>query len=607
MALLLGLTTFFVYSRALTCGFLRYDDEPHLTQNPVVQRGLTGDSLPWAFDLGGQAAQWIPLTWLVHMLNVEIFGMNPAGHHFVNVLIHVMSTVLLFLVLRSATGHLWASACVAALFGLHPLHVESVAWVAELKDVLSAFFWILALGAYVRYSQRPSAMRYVAVLVAFTLGLLAKPMLVSLPFALLLFAYWPLRRRASLSRLILELLPLLLLALGASILTYRAQQSFGAMSPTEYPLPWRLANAIAAYGTYLAKTIVPIRLGAFYPHEGGGIAIWKVVLSGLALIAVSVLVVRYRKLRFPLVGWLWFVGTLVPTIGLVQIGEHAMADRFTYIPHIGLFLMFVWALMTWAEKKTPVAVRTRLLSATAGSVLLCFSVLTWVQIGYWRDTLSLFGHTLAVTGPNYFAENNYAQALLENQRYDEAAEHFSRAIALNPGWPQGYSNLGTAFLNLGQGEKAVVQFETALRMLESQSTVDPRLAASMHQSLGLALLMVGRAGDATQEFQTAVHLDPDLAAARYSLGKQLADAGDLTGAIREYREAIRINPGMIPAQNNLAVALFFNNQYAEAWQAVRACRALGMEPAPGFLEELRKKMPEPLDDSNSPPDHREPR
>ena len=589
----MGLVTFLVYSRALTCGFLRYDDEVHLTRNPVVERGLTGESLPWAFDLGGQAAQWIPLTWLVHMLGVEIFGMNPAGHHFVNVLIHVLSTVLLFIVLRQATGRLWASAGVAALFGLHPLHVESVAWAAELKDVLSAFFWILTLGAYVRYSQRRTPMRYVAVLVAFILGLLAKPMLVSLPFALLLFAYWPLRRRASVSRLVLEILPLLVLALAASILTYRAQQSFGAMSPTEYPLPWRVANAVVAYGTYLAKTIVPIRLGAFYPHEGTQLAIWKVALSSVALVLVSALVVRYRTRRFPVVGWLWFLGTLVPTIGLVQIGEHAMADRFTYIPHIGLFMMIVWGVTEWAERKAAFAVRMRLLAATSAVVLLFFSVLTWIQIGYWRDTLTLFGHTLAVTGPNYFAENNYAQALLENKRYQEAADHFTRAIALNPGWPQGYSNLGTAFLHLGQAEKAATQFETALRIIKSQSEPDPQVTAGMHQSMGLSLLMLEKPDEARREFEEAIRLDPDLAAARYSLAKQLEDSGDLPGAIREYREALRIDPGMIPAQNNLAVALYFNGEYAEAWRAVKACRALGMEPAPGFLAELRRKMPEP--------------
>ena len=577
----------------MTCGFLRFDDEVHLTRNPVVQRGLSEEGLAYALDLGGQAAQWIPLTWLVHMLNVEMFGMSPAGHHFMNVLIHVMSTVLLFLVLRRATGHMWASASVAALFGLHPLHVESVAWVAELKDVLSAFFWILTLGAYVRYSQRSTPMRYMGVLVAFILGLLAKPMLVSLPFALLLFAYWPLRRRAPVSRLILEIVPLLVLALAASILTYRAQENFGAMSPTEYPLPWRVANAVVAYGTYVAQTIVPIRLGAFYPHEGTELAIWKIALSILALVLVSALVVRYRKLRFPVMGWLWFLGTLVPAIGLVQIGEHARADRFTYIPHIGLFMMLVWGAMELVEKKTAVAVRTQLLAATSAAVLLCFSALTWIQIGYWRDTLSLFGHTLAVTGPNYFAENNYAQALLESKRYQEAADHFTRAIALNPGWPQGYSNLGTAFLHLGQAEKAASQFETALRMMKSQSAQDPRVTAGMHQSMGLSLLMLGKPDAAKREFEEAIRLDPDLAAARYSLAKQLEDSGDFPGAILQYREALRIDPGMIPAQNNLAVALYFNGEYADAWQAVKACRALGMEPAAGFLEELRKRMPEP--------------
>jgi protein O-mannosyl-transferase len=590
----LALVTLLVYWRALGCGFLRYDDEAHLTQNPVVQRGLNAGSLAWAFDLHGHAAQWIPLTWLVHMLNVEIFGMNPAGHHFVNVLLHVLNTVLLFLVLRRATGREWQSAFVAALFAVHPLHVESVAWVAELKDVLSAFFWILTLGAYVRYSERPNAPRYLAVCVCFVLGLLAKPMLVTLPFALLLFAYWPLRRRASLLRLVLEVLPLLVLALGCSVLTYRAQKSFGAMSPHEFPFPWRLANAAVAYGTYLAKTVVPVRLAAFYPHQGAQLAAWKVTASGAVLLAISAFVIWQRNRRFWTVGWLWFLGTLVPTIGLVQIGEHAMADRFTYIPHIGLFLMLVWGTEAFAESGLAAKTRQFVLSGAAAGILIVFSVLTWVQLGYWHDTQALFGHTLAVTGPNYFAENNYAEALLQNQRYQEAADHFSRAIALNPGWPEGYSNLGTALLHLGQPEKAVPQFETALRMLGSQASTETH-AASFHQSLGLALLMLGKGDEATGQFQEAVRLDPDLAAARYSLGKQFADAGDHARAIEQYRQALRIDPGMVAAQNNLAVSLYFNHDYMGAWRAVKACRALGFEPSSAFLEELRKKLAEPTD------------
>ena len=446
LAAALALLTLAAFLPSLENGFVNLDDGFYVTGNPMVKRGLTGEGFAWAWT-ANVANNWHPLTVLSHMLDCTLFGLHAAGHHGTSLLLHVANVLLLFEVLRRMTGAPWRSAAVAGLFAVHPLHVESVAWVAERKDVLSAFFWILAMGAWSRYARQPSIGRYLLVALMMALGLMAKPMVVTLPFALLLLDVWPLERPRT-GWLMVEKLPLLALSAVASLVTLRYQTT--SLVPLEV-LPWhvRLANAAISYGVYLGKTILPRKLAVFYPIPIE-ISAWKAVGAAALLLVLTALAVwKARKAPWLLVGWLWFLGTLVPVIGLVQVGRQAMADRYTYIPSIGLFLAVCWGLPELSAISESRRWRTALAGATV-LILLVLTAATRAQVRHWSNGVTLFRHALAVTRGNYVAHEALAKALMARKDWTGAEEHYRAALALRPGLREVRQGLEEALRKAGE-------------------------------------------------------------------------------------------------------------------------------------------------------------
>ena len=456
-------TTLLAYWEVSTFTFVRYDDPVYVLQNPIVRAGLSLESIAGSF-VSTQASNWHPLTWLSHMLDVQLWGLHPAGHHLTSLMLHVANALLLFIILNRTTGHLWASGLVAALFALHPLHVESVAWVAERKDVLSTFFGFLALHAYARYVENPVFRRYATVFILFVFGLMAKPMLVTLPFVMLLLDYWPLKRldSQSVTKLLQEKVPLFVAAGLSSIVTFVVQQQGGAMHTLEtYPLSIRLANALVAYGSYIGKAIWPTGLAVLYPHPGMP-SLWQLGGIAILLACISWLVRQARHgCPYLLVGWLWYLGSLVPVIGLIQVGEQSMADRYTYVPAIGLFIMAAWGI---ADLTARLPHRRVLLILSALVVLPTLIAATRLQAGHWRDSIALFERALAVTTDNYVAHNNLGNALAARGRLAEAILQYQAAIRINPAKAQSFNNLGATLMLQGKNEKARVYFHKALEI-----------------------------------------------------------------------------------------------------------------------------------------------
>jgi tetratricopeptide (TPR) repeat protein len=442
LSLLLGaalaLLTLAAYLPTLHNGFVNLDDGLYVTGNSHVQAGITRASVAWALT-ANVANNWHPLTLLSHLLDCQLFGLDAAGHHATSLLLHLANVLLLFAVLRQLTGAVWRSAAVAALFAVHPAHVESVAWVAERKDVLSALFWLLAMGAYGRYARRPALGRYLWVVLAMALGLAAKPMVVTLPFALLLLDVWPLERLGlGWRRLAMEKLPLLALSAASSLVTLRYQRT--SLAPLGLD-PWslRLANAAVSYAAYLGKLLLPGNLAVFYPIPLA-IPAWKVAGAAALLAVITTLAVRSaRKSPWLLVGWLWFLGTLVPVIGLVQVGRQAMADRYTYIPSIGLFVAIVWGIAELIGERRIVS--TTILAMAVAAAIALLAMGTWMQIGYWRDSVALYRHALAVTRDNYVAHVGLAKALTARRNWTGAAEQYRAALALRPGLTEAQAGL----------------------------------------------------------------------------------------------------------------------------------------------------------------------
>ncbi|MCP4682680.1 MAG: tetratricopeptide repeat protein, partial [Desulfobacterales bacterium] len=514
-------------------------------------------SISWAFT-ATYATNWHPLTWLSHIMDIHFFGIKPGNHHLTNVLFHIANALLLFLVLRRMTNGLWQSAFVAALFALHPLHVESVAWVSERKDVLSTFFWIMTMWGYCRYVERPRTTRYVLVIFFFMLGLMAKPMLVTLPFVLLLMDYWPLKRfqfeKNIIGRLILEKVPLFALSAGSCIITYVAQQSGGAVVPMSlHPVTVRFANALVSYTAYIGKTIWPGHLSVIYPYQQI-LPWWKVAGACLLLISISLLAVRTIK-RHPYlaVGWLWYVGTLVPVIGLVQVGGQAMADRYTYVPIIGLFIMISWSvpglLERWNKKKTGFAVMGLV-------VLSILAVGSLVQLRYWKNTMTLFERADSVTDNNYMVHNNLGFAFLELGKTDEAIRHYRESIKVNPRSELSHNNLGLALQRKGNIVEAIHHYFEALR-------INPNYELA-HNNLGLALVKEDRINEAIDHFSEAVKIKPDYADAHNNLGDALAKQDKTSEAIRHFSEALRIKPDFATVHNNLGSCLAKQGKVKEA-------------------------------------------
>ena len=516
--LLLSALVLGVYWQAGEFEFVNIDDIDYVYRNPHVLQGLTKEGVAWAlttFD----AANWHPLTWLSHMADVEMFGLDAGWHHRMNVVIHLLNTALLFLVLRGMTGGLWQSAFAAGLFGVHPLHVESVAWVAERKDLLSAMFWILAMGAYLRYVRRPDAGRYILVAACLALGLMCKPMPVTLPFALLLLDWWPLDRFSpgpfSLKeafRLFREKIPLLALSAASCAITYIAQAEGGAVKVLgSVPIGMRLSNAAVSLVTYLAKTAWPASLAVFYPHPASvqaDIPAWQIVGSILLLAGFSFLAIRQGRRRpYLAVGWLWYLGTMVPVIGLVQVGAQALADRYTYIPLIGIFLIAAWgipdALSGWRIRKEALAV-------AAVAALMALSVAAWNQAATWHDNLSLFGRAVRVTEKNWLAWNNLGVVYEKAGQPEKAVAYYLEAVRVRPDYAYGWYNLGALYGKSGLMQQAIDCYRMTVRF-------DPEFADAWN-NLGAAYSVPGSYQEAAAYYQEAVRVRPGYASAWYNLG-----------------------------------------------------------------------------------------
>lgn len=560
--------------------FSNYDDDRYVTENPHIRQGLTPETIRWAL-IATEQANWHPLTWMSHALDASLFRLNPAGHHFTSVLLHAMNVILLFLVLIWATGRFGPSLFIAALFAVHPINVESVAWIAERKNVLCTFFFFLTLWAYGWYSRNPSWKRYLAVFALFVAALASKPMVITLPFVLLLLDYWPLDRVRAQSKeksltwpkLVLEKWPLFALSMCSAVITMQAQQAGGSIRTTaEVSFGARIANAIYSYAMYLWQMVWPVRLAPLYPHPGDSLQSWRALIAAVILIGISLAAWKLRSRGYPLVGWLWFLGTLVPVIGLVQVGEAAMADRYAYIPLIGIFVMISFGCADWTESKH----LEKWATLPAICVLIALAWFTHRQIGYWQNNESLWSHTLAVTENNFVAEDNLGGALIAEGREEEAHTHFEAAARINPQDPMSRSNLGTYFQTHGQLQDAVKEYQAAI-----DATSDPALLASTYANLGVADSGLQNDDRASEDFQHSLQYNPgqfnawlglgrlarkqgkldeainDLARslelqptgqAYFELGQSLAQAGRKAEALHAYDQALTLSPDLIEAQ-----------------------------------------------------------
>ncbi len=575
LCLLLAAITLALYNPVVQHPFVNYDDDRYVTENPHVRQGLTGQTIAWALTSGDQS-NWHPLTWISHALDYSLYRMNPVGHHFTSVLLHTANVVLLFLILLSATGRTWASAFVAALFAMHPINVESVAWVAERKNVLCTLFFLLALWAYGWYAQKPHWKRYLLVAAFFAAGLASKPMVITLPLVLLLVDYWsfqrvsPDRGPTPWSRLILEKLPLFALSAASAVITLLVQRAGGAVRSTaEFSFGIRLENAIYAYAMYLWKFVWPAKLAPLYPHPGDSLALWRVALAAVILIAITVLLARSSSLRYLLVGWLWFLGTLVPVIGLVQVGQAAMADRYAYIPEIGIFFMMAFAIVHWAKRIPPVWIA---MPAILTLVALAFA--TYRQIGYWQTNAGLWTHALAVTENNFIAEDNLGGALLLEGKEDEAHDHFEAAAHINPKDPMSRTNLGTYFQTHNQLREAIAQYEIAVTL-----TSDPGLLAQNYANMGVAHGQLQEDNDALQDFQQALHFNPNQFNAWLGMGVLAEKQGRTDEAIQDFSRSIDLQP-TAQAYFELERSLEKAGRFPEAREAYRQAQALANGQAP---------------------------
>jgi len=544
-------TTLVVYWGWWQLDFVNIDDNEYVTENPGVIGGVSWEGIKWVFTKIC-AGNWHPLTGLSHMLDCELYGLKPAGHHFTNILFHIANSLLLFWVFWKMTEGLWPSAFVAALFALHPLHVESVAWVSERKDVLSTFFWLLTMLAYLGYVQRPRSAMYMLALLAFAAGFMAKPMLVTLPFVLLLLDYWPLGRmqlgqvgsvgKKNIITLVKEKMPFFILTGVFCVITVFAQKGDEAVKDfSMLPMKYRIGNGIISYFTYIWKMFVPVNLSVYYPHPGDGLEWNRVLLAGLFLAAVFALVIiKGRGRGWLIVGWLWYVGTLVPVIGLIQVGTQAMADRYTYVPFIGLFIVAAWALAELAGKWR---YRKIALGVSGAVVLVVLMICARRQVGYWRNSITLFEHAIAATGDNYRAQYNLASAYAKIGRIDKAVEHNAEAVRLEPTSPEAHHNLGVQLFKQGKPDVAVTHYKQAILL-------DPGLAKA-HNSLGIAFEMQGLLDDALTCYSEAISLNPDYANAYFGLASVLTKQGKTDEAIAAYREVLRIEPENLMAKQEL--------------------------------------------------------
>jgi tetratricopeptide (TPR) repeat protein len=548
--------TLAVYAQVYHHGFFLVDDGVYVKDNPRVQAGLNRPNIQWAFTTTA-AANWHPITWLSHMLDCQVFGLGLAGHHLVNVFLHVLNVLLLFWVLDQMTGAIWPSAFVAAVFAVHPLHVESVAWISERKDVLSTFFWLLTMAAYSAYVRKPGISRYVVILPPFVLGLMTKPMLVTLPCVLLLMDYWPLGRFAVPPpvkgkakpgfpwKALVDKAPLFGLAALSSLMTYYAQQSSGAVQTLDMlPLHQRAANAGVAYVLYAIHAVWPVNLSTYYPLAKDGLS-WGPVAGSLAFLAgISWLVAWKRRDRpYLAVGWFWFLGTLVPVIGLVQVGAQAMADRYMYVPLIGLSIMVAWGVPAVIP---PTRFRLPGLAAGFFSSVVILSVLCWIQVSYWGDNITLYRHEADLRPDSYFAHCQLGIALKKAGRDDEAEPEFLKTVEILPNHMDANLYLGLIAHGRKQFDQAIQRYTLALEHASGQPN-----RADVEINLGAALSASGRVEEAAKHYQAGIQLKPDQPEGRYNLANALAALGRRDEAVAHYREVLRLQPDNADARNQL--------------------------------------------------------
>lgn len=548
--------TWVVFGQTLGHEFVNYDDELYVADSPEIIGGLSLKGIVWAFTHNVNV-NWTPLTVISHMLDCQFYGSNAGGHLLTNVVLHMASGILLFLALKKMTGALWRSAFVAALFAIHPLRAESVAWIAERRDVLSGLFFMLTLGAYNSYVRHGcSAGRYLMVALMLALALMSKPMVVTLPFVLLLLDYWPLKRfaqpgdrRTILWRLILEKLPLLALCIAVGVVTLFAQKEIVGLS---LPFLLRIGNALLSYVAYMGQMVYPAGLAVYYPFPGNSLAPWRMFAAFVLLLAISVVaVVSRRKQPWFLVGWSWYLGMLVPVIGLVQPGLRAHADRYTYLPQIGLYVLLAWAAADfcagWRHRRL----------VLGGCAMLALSALIYcarIQVSYWRNSELLWTHTLACTSDNAEADYNLGNALLDQGRLDEAIARYQMALQINPNAADVLNNFGNALIRRNSVDEAIAQYQKALQ-------INPDYARA-RLNLGNALFEKGNLDEAISHYQKALHNNPGYERARVGLGNALLKKGRVSEAIIQYKTALQINPGSAEVQNNLAWVLATASQAA---------------------------------------------
>jgi len=562
--LLLIILSFLVYGQVSHFDFVNIDDELYVTQNDRVQDGVSASGIIWSFT-SSQAANWHPLTWLSLMIDHDIYALNAGGYHFTNLLFHILNTLLLFFLLNKMTGAVYRSFFVSALFALHPMHVESVAWISARKDVLSTLFWLLTIWAYFLYAKQPGIKRYLAVFIFFALGLMSKPMVVTLPFILLLLDYWPLRRFPFQKKLILEKIPLFVLTVASAAVTYLVQKQAGAVGTIEnYPLDIRIFNAIISYARYLEKAILPINLSVYYPYPEMW-PIWQVVLVGIMIILLSILI--WRKIeRYPYLplGWLWYLGTLVPVIGIVQVGSQAMADRYSYIPFIGLFIMIAWGvpdlIKNWPHKKI-------ILGSIGALIILVISLLSWQRCQLWGDKVALWSDALN----NYkiaFAYNLRGLSFAEKGNLQRALAHYSSALRVNDKYVYALNNRAIAYATVGQNDLAFKDYQQAINIKPNY--------ADAYYNRALLHSKIGRYGLAILDFTSAIKFDPSMADAFVSRGIAFGNQRQFDKALADFNQALNINRNFFHAYFNRGIVYDVYQQYDLA--AADFMKALRIKP-----------------------------
>ncbi|MEY2480846.1 MAG: protein O-mannosyl-transferase [Verrucomicrobiota bacterium] len=568
ICLVLSAITWVVFAPTLHADFINYDDPTYVYQEPRVTSGLSVQGITWAFT-HFHSENWHPLTTISHMLDCQIYGLNPAGHHLTNVLLHTAAVVLLFLVLRQMTGAIWRSAFVAAVFAIHPLRVESVAWISERKDVLSAVFFMSILGIYTRYVREPSPKRYLLVALLFAFGLMSKPMLVTVPFILLLLDYWPLQRivdLAALRKCLREKIPLLGVSVASCIVTIFAQK--GTVSPLEkLPLLWRLENACATYLIYVWQMIWPVRLLPFYFHPGSHLSAWSIAVSVAFVVGMTALAfIARRRWPYLFTGWLWYVGMLVPVIGIVQVSMQARADRYTYLPQIGLYLLVTWGVVDllsgWRNRRFILAVCATLV---IGALL----PVARAQVFYWRNSESLWTHAIALNPRDGLAEFSLGDFFLAHDRVEEAVGHLEKAISILPNYAPAHFQLAVALGGEGKVVTAIGEYRKVLSLGSDTLAV--------HYNLANALLQQAEVDEAISHYKAALKIYPDYGDAETNLANALLQKGEISEATSHYENALKLQPQKAEAHYNLAVAFHHQGRLPEAIAHYR--KTLAIDPA----------------------------